>query len=542
MQNEGEALDSGSQRSQVKCTEEQPCLDLRHVLQLGSCLQKGVEITQLTEKFTFNPKEGIDNPVMVTTEDADSVLTPSPHLCVLKRDEGQSYGFNLRVERGRQGHIIRNVVSGGVAGCSGLQEGDRLLEVNNCFVEDVPHPEVAGKIRLSGNQLCLLVLNGEEYEQAVSRGEDLQSLVRAHKGEGFRPPRLCHITRDPASGLGINFTPVEGEKGRFSVSLAAGGAAERAGVCKGDHLVWINGATVSDLTHSALSRMMKKCGNQITILVIDGESEKNCLRQRRPILPAMAVPHNLPHRARRLHLVSEGEGYGFLLRLEKAPSGCKSHVLRAMESGSPAEKAGMKDGELLLEVNGESVESLKHEEIVDRVRQSGEQISLTTITLVGLEFNTQLGLSPLLFCEDVAAERAKESCISASNAEQAPQKDMDDSSKPRNCTVQKGPLGFGFNLDSVPQGPGIFISQVAFGGSGQRAGLCVGDAVMEVDGQNVEDKYLEDVIMLVEEGGHFISLVVMHKNSYKMKREQTDTPTKDIPDSEEEENNEISCL
>lgn len=68
--------------------------------------------------------------------------TPSPRLCVLKREEGESYGFHLRVERGRHGHIIRNVVLGGVAGCSGLQDGDRLLEVNNCYVDGVPHPEV----------------------------------------------------------------------------------------------------------------------------------------------------------------------------------------------------------------------------------------------------------------------------------------------------------------------------------------------------------------------------------------------------------------
>lgn len=126
-------------------------------------------------KFTFNPKEGIDNPVMVITDDAgilretfcncpvciqtwgkvfsiwknfsvspcsDSAPTPSPRLCVLKRVEGESYGFHLRVERKRQGHIISNVVVGGVAGCRGLQDGDRLLEVNNCYVDDVPHPEV----------------------------------------------------------------------------------------------------------------------------------------------------------------------------------------------------------------------------------------------------------------------------------------------------------------------------------------------------------------------------------------------------------------
>lgn len=65
-------------------------------------------------------------------------------------------------------------------------------------------------ITLSGHQLCLLVIDGEEYERAVSQGQDLRNLTRAHKGEGCKPPRLCHITKNPASGLGINFTPVEG--------------------------------------------------------------------------------------------------------------------------------------------------------------------------------------------------------------------------------------------------------------------------------------------------------------------------------------------
>ncbi|XP_026184715.1 NHERF family PDZ scaffold protein 4b [Mastacembelus armatus] len=496
-----------------------------------------IVLCDLLKKFTFNPKEGIDNPVMVITEDADSVSTPRPRLCVLKRDEGESYGFHLRVEQGRQGHIIRNVVLGGVGGCSGLQDGDRLLEVNNFYVVDVPHAE----IRLSGHQLCLLVLDGDEYEQAVSQGQDLEGLVRAHKGEGCKPPRLCHITRDSVSGLGINFTPVEGERGCFSVSLLAGGAAENAGVCRGDRLVWMNGATVSELTHSALSRMMKKCGNHITILVIDSESEKNYMRQKMPVLPAMAVPHNLPYRARKLHLVSGSEGYGFLLRQEKTPSGRMSHVLCEMDRGSPAERAGMQDGELLLEVNGVPVESLEHEEIVARIKQSGQHVSFTTITPQGLEFYSQLGLSPLLFCEDVANEKEKESSEPASIAKQSPQKEMDGLYKPRLCYLQKGPLGFGFNLGCVPQSPGTFISQVVFGRSGQSAGLLEGDVVIEVNGQNVEQKYLEDVIMFVKEGGHCLSLLVMDKASYNAIK-QTETLTREFTENQEEDNHEITYL
>lgn len=81
---------------------------------------------------------------------------------------------------------------------------------------------------------------------------------------------------------------------------------------------------------------MKKCGNHITILVIDSESERRYTHLRMPILPTMAVPHNLPFRARKLHLVSGPQGYGFLLRLERTFSGrtCK-RTKRNLNSSFP---------------------------------------------------------------------------------------------------------------------------------------------------------------------------------------------------------------
>lgn len=141
-----------------------------------------------------------------------------------------------------------------------------------------------------------------------------------------------------------------------------------------------------------------------------------------------------------------------------------------MESGRPAERAGVKDGDLLLEVNGESVESLKHRGIVERVRQSGRKVSVTTISPQGLEFYTkvgvskvtkhtnspssierkknlmllnvaaeercvslvlQLGLSPLLFCEEDydEANETNSSKQTSSAAEQASQKETGDSTR-----------------------------------------------------------------------------------------------------------------
>ena len=65
------------------------------------------------------------------------VSKPTPRLCFLRRDEGERYGFNLTVERGSRGHLVRKLASRGAAERSGLRDGDRVLEVNGFFVDDV---------------------------------------------------------------------------------------------------------------------------------------------------------------------------------------------------------------------------------------------------------------------------------------------------------------------------------------------------------------------------------------------------------------------
>ncbi|KAF5896658.1 Na(+)/H(+) exchange regulatory cofactor NHE-RF3-like [Clarias magur] len=508
---------------------------------------------ELTDSLVFNPKQGVDNPAMVVIEeDAGKVSGPLPRVCVLKREDGESFGFTLHLEKGRPGHVIRKVESMGVAERSGLKDGDRLLEVNEQFVDDVEHVEVVRRIRVSGPQLCLLLLGSAEYEQAVAQGWNLKELCKAQRGEEWKPPRLCHIIKNPASGLGFSINAVEGEKGKFSITPVHGGPAEKAGLRRGDRLVWINGALACELTHSAINKMLKKCSDHMTVLVVDSKSEQSYISRKMAILPAMADAQSMPYKPKRVQLVQGPDGYGFLLRHEKMSTGRKVHMVREVDVGSPAEVADFKDRDILMEVNGESVEYLSHEEVVSKIRDSGQQVSFTTITHESQDFYKKLGLSPLMFCEDHNSGMEQQEKLILQKESPAPltllesseesQEELKVEPKPRLCVLQRSPVGFGFHLGWVQQKPGTFINQVTPGGPGESSGLLQGDVLVEVNGQNVEDECLEEVILLMKKGGSSLSLLVMDRPGYERKKKNENPITAEKVTSGEVQDHESSSV
>lgn len=88
--------------------------------------------------------------------------------------------------------------------------------------------------------------------------------------------------------------------------------------------------------------------------------------------------------------------------------------------------------------------------------------------------------------------------------------DADTVSAPRLVVMKRGPGGYGFNLHGERNvQAGQTISAVDDGSEAQKAGLRVGDKVVEVNGQNVEKLSHSDVVKKIKMNDKEVSMLVI---------------------------------
>nr|XP_045001823.1 Na(+)/H(+) exchange regulatory cofactor NHE-RF4 isoform X1 [Jaculus jaculus] len=420
------------------------------------------DTASLTQKFTFNPKLGIDNPVLSLAEDQDHSdlwKLERPRFCLLSKEEGKSFGFHLQQQLGRVGHVVCRVEPGTSAQRQGLREGDRILAVNNDVVEHEDYVVVVRYIRASGPRVLLTVLAQHVHDVArAQQGNDTQLCPPLNLRVR---PRLCHIVKDEG---GFGFSVTHGARGPFWLVLSAGGAAERAGVPPGARLLEVNGISVEKFTSNQLNRKLWQSGDQVTLLVAGPEVEEECRKLGMPLAPPLAEGWALPARPRCLHLEKGPQGFGFLLREEKGLNGHHGQFLWEVDPGLPAEKAGMQAGDRLLAVAGESVEGLGHEETVSRIRAQGSCVSLVVINPEADRFFSMVRLSPLLFLESTETISSPQA-VSLPSLVETEDPPVEGTAEPpgpigpRQCFLYPGPGGgYGFRLCCVASGPSLFIS------------------------------------------------------------------------------------
>lgn len=78
---------------------------------------------------------------------------------VLSKKPGHSFGFFLSVEKGEDGHLIRNLEMGGPAELAGLKDGDRILRVNGTYMDEMDHSQVRRGGELTGLAVVQLHIN-----------------------------------------------------------------------------------------------------------------------------------------------------------------------------------------------------------------------------------------------------------------------------------------------------------------------------------------------------------------------------------------------
>ncbi len=164
------------------------------------------------------------------------------------------------------------------------------------------------------------------------------------------------VPRDAAEELGVGT-----RRGALVINVSGSGPADRAGIKPGDVIVEVNGKAVADRNALVKIIMATKPGTTVPVRVVQDKQEKS--------LSVTIEELDLEAEAGR---AAEGEaeesggGFGITLgplgadmaRRLQVPSGTRGVLVTDVEPTGQAARAGMRPGDVILQVNRRAVESV----------------------------------------------------------------------------------------------------------------------------------------------------------------------------------------
>ncbi|XP_053550323.1 Na(+)/H(+) exchange regulatory cofactor NHE-RF2 [Bombina bombina] len=252
-------------------------------------------------------------------------------------------------------------------------------------------------------------------------------------------------------------------------------------------------------------------------------------------------------RPRLCHIQKGEQGYGFHLHGEKGKTG---QYIRKVEPGSPAEAAGLRAGDRVLEVNGENVEKETHHQVVQRIKAMENETRLLVVDRETDEYlrlkdssspaetqsNSSAPPTPSVGNNNGEIWKSKEETSVDNHKEQIQNNHSTENGKqdingqvtqrcPRLCHLKKGSNGYGFNLHSEKSRPGQFIRSVDPGSPAAKAGLKPQDRLVEVNGQNVDSMKHSEVVTNIKSRENETTLLVVDPETDDYYKKLGVTPT-----------------
>lgn len=376
--------------------------------------------------------------------------------------------------------------------------------------------------------------------------------------------RLCHVVKWPDyEGFGFNLHSEKSKPGQYLGKIDEGSPAQLAGLREGDRIVEVNGINISNENHKQVVERIKAVPNETKLLVVDPLADawykdhkiiiKNNLpsvkqgqnpvprpgkrnsgssvgsdQQQQQEPAVVSLPAGAPA-ARLCHLVRrpDFDGYGFNLHADKQR---RLQYVGAVDPGSPAEAAGLRANDTIVEVNGVNVEGTNHRDIVERIKAVPNETRLLVVDDGSAAWYREHGVAIRgdlpnviqLSSVKAAARRASKgqavataAAVETSSSPPPPPPSETQSDGLRQCHLSKWPNfdGYGFNLHADKKRQGHFIGQVDADSPAELGGLRKNDRLVEVNGLSVEGESHREIIERIKQDPGHVDLLVVDRET-----------------------------
>ncbi|XP_044143375.1 Na(+)/H(+) exchange regulatory cofactor NHE-RF3 [Bufo gargarizans] len=377
-----------------------------------------VTLTVLDEVSYLNSKKNQEN-LSENKAPPGEAVSPKPRLCYLVKDKG-SFGFSLKTQKGTKGFYLDALAADGVAVKAGVKQGDRIIELNGKNVEFLSYDDLVKQVKESGDSVMFLVADKETNDYYHKE----KKKITAHEATPHllpNPPRTVDLEK-AADGYGFFLRQEKNRKGHLIVDIDQKSSAYKAGLKDYDRIVAVNGESVESFEHEQVVEAIQKGNNKTSLLISNKVTDEIYAKagispflylkaskaqkptETQPVKPSPA-PEAKPteaqpakptttqpaatissldpkHKPRLCKLTKGSSGFGFNLNAIKDVPG---QFIKQVNKGGPADVAGIKEDDFLVEVNGVNVEKEGYENVVMKIKEAGGSITVLVVSQEGYE-------------------------------------------------------------------------------------------------------------------------------------------------------------